>query len=117
MNFISVNFRKPTNALVAAIQNYCVAIVKAPGENGIIDLDTLQVKLELFIDKEKHNYPKCNANLIETEVHSYKALQVLNLIQGEEKILISLCSRRSEYQRAFEEYDRKRINYKWPSYS
>lgn len=106
MIFTRVNFKKPTNSFISAIQHYCLALVKAPVENDIVDLDTLQLKLRAFIDEQKHFYPKCKVDLIETEVHSYMASQVFNLLQGDDKIIIGLCSRRSEYQRAFEDYDR-----------
>jgi hypothetical protein len=114
MRFTGVDFKKPANSMLAAIQNYCFGLVKAPDENGINDLDMLEHKVAAFIEEQRPYYPKCRSE-VTSELHSYQSFQVFNVIQGEDKIFIQLCSRRTEYEKPFEEYDNVRISYRWPA--
>jgi hypothetical protein len=110
MRILGHHNKTPNNNLVKAIQEHCRALLIAPHEHGIFQLEDLNQQLETFIYEISPQYPRCKAESLKGEVHSYLAFEVYNLLYNDEIPLISITSRKTEYEESFRDHDDSRYS-------
>lgn len=110
MRILGHHNKKPINNLVKAIQEYCHALLIAPHEQGIFQLEGLNKQLETFIREISPQYPQCKAERFQGEVYSYLTFEIYNLMYNDDTMLISITSRKTEYVEAFRDYDDSRYS-------
>lgn len=96
------------NNLVKAVQEYCNALLITPRRYEVLKLEDLNIKLNEFIREISPLYPECHPAQLQGEVHSYLTFEVYNLHYNDEKLLISITSRKTEFEEAFTDYDNER---------
>lgn len=109
MRILGHHNKTPINNLVKAIQEYCYALLIAPHEHDIFQLEDLNKQIETFISEISPQYPRCYSGGLQGEVHSYLTFEIYKLLDNN-ITLISITSRKSNYVEAFRDYDNLRYS-------
>ncbi|WP_413666864.1 hypothetical protein ACEN9X_20315 [Mucilaginibacter sp. Mucisp86] len=95
---------QPMNALGKALQERCTILVASPESHGISSLGDLETLLEAYKATVASQFARCNPESLRGELHQYQTFEVYNLMYKERTVL-SVLSRKTEHQSAFQEYD------------
>ncbi|MEO3405997.1 hypothetical protein AAFN85_18950 [Mucilaginibacter sp. CAU 1740] len=105
MKIIAATFKRPSNAFIAEIQQYCKALINASDVYRLYTLFDLQKLIDAkaaSMSKER----RCSTiEFLECEVHSYITFEVFNLIYDNDTVVISITTRKSPFETAFNDYD------------
>jgi len=105
MRIVKVNFQKPANLLIAALQQYCSEIIADPVLHGIRDLKEVEKRVWKYAKIQQDKFPKCSLSNLEVIAHSNTTQEWYNLLYRGEKSMISIFARPDQYESAFREYD------------
>jgi hypothetical protein len=95
----------PVNSLAKALQNHCNSLVSSPEQNHINQLEDLNKKLDSYTIDFSQNFRRCKSDDLKGEVHSYLTFEVYSLLYKDDILLISIISRKTEYEEAFSKCD------------
>jgi hypothetical protein len=104
MRILSHTNNQPMNALGKALQERCGMLIASPESHGISSLGDLETLLEAYKAAVASQFARCNPQSLRSELHQYQTFEVYNLMYKERTVL-SVLSRKTEYQSAFQEYD------------
>lgn len=105
MRIVDINFQKPANLLIAALQKYCSEIIAEPLLHGIGSLKDVEKRIWNYAKTLQDKFPKCSLDNLEVIAHSNQTQEYYNLLYRGEKSMIFIFARPDQYESAFREYD------------
>lgn len=110
MRVVEVNYRKPANLFIAALQQHCLHIMAEPQTHGIMHLQDVENEIWAKAQKEQFLNPRCKIDDLEVISNYTITFQWYNLLYKGEKSMITIFARPDAYERCFRELDSKRTS-------
>lgn|GEM_PF-3768469 len=108
MRIVEINYHKPANSLIAALQKYCMTLMSAPEQHDIFSLKDLEDKIWKFAEEQHATSPKCKLDNLEVISDSNMVHEWYNLLYRGEKSMITISARPDAFESAFRDYDDQR---------
>ena len=86
MYFKDLTGKKPANALVAALQEYCKVLIAKPEKYGINDLYALEERIWEYAEQIKGVHPRCKLSHLKSKVHTFNPNDMLGIMESYELI-------------------------------
>ena len=111
MRIVEVNYSKPVNLLIAALQRHCMHLLANPEQYGVYSLANLEDKIFDFAKKNQAAYPRCKVTDLEVISNSSIISEWYTLLYKGEKSMISILVRPDAYEECFRELDKARTKH------